>query len=67
MENATSPRVGASIRVPKLNWVFRGFYGHFYQAPPLDTVSGPLMQFVTTQNLGLFPFTANGTKNSNLA
>src|SRR5437588_605674 len=44
VENATSPRVGASLRVPKLNWVFRGFYGHFYQAPPLLTVSGPLNQ-----------------------
>jgi outer membrane receptor protein involved in Fe transport len=55
VENATSPRIGASIRIPKLNWVFRGFYGHFYQAPPLDTVSGPLIQFVTNQNLGFVP------------
>jgi outer membrane receptor protein involved in Fe transport len=55
VENATSPRVGASVRIPKLNWVFRAFYGHFYQAPPLDTVSGPLIQFVTNQNLGFVP------------
>ena len=55
VENATSPRLGASIRIPKLNWVFRGFYGHFYQAPPLDTVSGPLIDFVTQQNLGFIP------------
>jgi outer membrane receptor protein involved in Fe transport len=55
VENATSPRVGASVRIPKLNWVFRGFYGHFYQAPPLNTVSGPLIQFVTNQNLGFVP------------
>jgi outer membrane receptor protein involved in Fe transport len=55
VENAASPRVGASVRIPKLNWVFRGFYGHFYQAPPLDTVSGPLVQFVTNQNLGFVP------------
>jgi outer membrane cobalamin receptor len=54
-ENATSPRVGASVRIPKLNWVFRGFYGHFYQAPPLLTASGPLLQFVTNQNLGFVP------------
>jgi outer membrane receptor protein involved in Fe transport len=54
-ENAASPRVGASVRVPKLNWVFRGFYGHFYQAPPLLTASGPLLQFVTNQNLGFVP------------
>ena len=55
VENATSPRVGASVRVPKLNWVFRGFYGHFYQAPPLLTVSGPLQQLATSQNLGFAP------------
>jgi outer membrane receptor protein involved in Fe transport len=55
VENATSPRVGASVRIPKLNWVFRGFYGHFYQGPPLDTVSGPLIQFVNQQNLGFVP------------
>ncbi len=52
VENATSPRFGASVRIPKLNWVFRGFYGHFYQAPPLITVSGPLLQFVNNQSLG---------------
>jgi len=55
VENAASPRVGASVRIPKLNWVFRGFYGHFYQAPPLLTASGPLLQFVTAQNLGFVP------------
>jgi hypothetical protein len=55
VENATSPRVGASIRIPKLKWVFRGFYGHFYQAPPLITVSGPLLQLATNQNLGFVP------------
>src|SRR6202163_4524797 len=55
VENATSPRVGASVRIPKLNWVFRGFYGHFYQAPPLDTVSGPLLQLANNQNLGFVP------------
>ena len=42
-ENATSPRAGISIQVPKLNWVFHGFYGHFYQAPPLLTFSGPAL------------------------
>jgi outer membrane cobalamin receptor len=55
VENATSPRIGASLRIPKLNWVFRGFYGHFYQAPPLLTVSGPLIQAATDQNLGFIP------------
>jgi outer membrane receptor protein involved in Fe transport len=55
VENATSPRVGGSVRIPKLNWVFRGFYGHFYQAPPLLTVSGPLLDAASNQNLGFIP------------
>jgi TonB dependent receptor/Carboxypeptidase regulatory-like domain/TonB-dependent Receptor Plug Domain len=55
VENATSPRVGGSIRIPKLNWVFRGFYGRFYQAPPLITVSGPLLEEATNNNLGFVP------------
>jgi outer membrane cobalamin receptor len=54
-EDATSPRIGVSVLVPRLKWVFRGFYGHFYQAPPLLTASGPLLQFVTSQNLGFIP------------
>jgi outer membrane cobalamin receptor len=49
VENATSPRAGASVRIPKLNWVFRGFYGHFYQAPPLGTLSGPALNDIQTQ------------------
>jgi outer membrane receptor protein involved in Fe transport len=55
VENATSPRFGAAVKVPKINWVFRGFYGHFYQAPPLLTAAGPLLQFVGAQNLGFIP------------
>jgi outer membrane cobalamin receptor len=55
VENATSPRVGASLRIPKLHWVFRAFYGHFYQAPPLLTVSGPLLQAANHQNLSFIP------------
>ena len=54
-EDATSPRVGAAVQVPRLHWVFRGFYGHYYQAPPLLTASGPLLGFVTSQNLGFIP------------
>jgi outer membrane receptor protein involved in Fe transport len=55
VEDATSPRFGAAVKVPKINWVFRGFYGHFYQAPPLQTAAGPLLQFVSAQNLGFIP------------
>jgi outer membrane cobalamin receptor len=42
-ENATSPRAGISIQIPRINFVFRGFYGDFYQAPPLLTFSGPAL------------------------
>ncbi len=38
-ENEVDPRFGVAVRVPKLNWVFRGFYGRFYQPPPLVTVA----------------------------
>jgi outer membrane cobalamin receptor len=55
VENATSPRVGASLGIPYLHWTLHGFYGHFYQAPPLITASGPLLQFVNSQNLGFIP------------
>jgi len=55
VENATSPRVGGSLRIPKLNWVFRAFYGHFYQPPPLFTLSGPLIDAASNQNLAFIP------------
>jgi hypothetical protein len=55
VENATSPRFGAAVRVPHLNWVFRAFYGRFYQPPPLLTASGPVVQFVNAQNLAFIP------------
>ena len=42
-ENATDPRIGTAIQLPKLKWVLRAAYSHFYQAPPLDTVSGSLI------------------------
>ena len=42
-ENAADPRIGAAIRIPRINWVLRGFYGRFYQPPPLLTISGPVL------------------------
>jgi hypothetical protein len=38
-ESATYPRIGATVRIPRLNWVLRGFYGHFFQPAPILTVS----------------------------
>jgi outer membrane receptor protein involved in Fe transport len=38
-ENAADPRIGAAIQIPQLHWVLRGFYGRYYQMPPLVTVN----------------------------
>ncbi len=54
-ENATDPRFGISLRVPHLNWVFRGFYGYYYQAPPLSTATGALLDLATSQNFTFAP------------
>ena len=54
-ENATSPRLGATLRLPGGNWLLRGFWGKYYQAPPLITLSGPLLQFAQSNNLGFIP------------
>jgi TonB dependent receptor/Carboxypeptidase regulatory-like domain/TonB-dependent Receptor Plug Domain len=52
-EGAVSPRVGAALTVPHLNWTFRAFYGNYYQAPPLVTASGPLLNLCTQSDCGL--------------
>jgi outer membrane receptor for ferrienterochelin and colicin len=54
-ENAATPRFGASLRIPRLNWVLRGFWGKYYQAPPLSTVTGPLLDYAVSQGLGFIP------------
>lgn len=54
-ETNADPRVGVAIRVPKLGWVLRGHYGRAYQAPPLSTISGPLLQFALAQGFGFLP------------
>ncbi len=54
-QNAASPRLGAALRVPKLSWVLRAFYGRYYQAPPLSTVSGPLLNFAPQQGFAFLP------------
>ncbi len=54
-EGAVDPRAGIAVRIPHLNWVLRGFYGAYYQPPPLSTVSGPLAEFAVSQGLGIIP------------
>jgi hypothetical protein len=55
IENAVYPRIGASVLIPKLGWVLRGFYGHFYQPPPLTSVSGPVLEFANGNNTTFVP------------
>jgi hypothetical protein len=55
VENATDPRFGVTVRVPHLNWVFRAFYGDYYQAPPLVTATGPLLGLANSQNFTFAP------------
>jgi hypothetical protein len=54
-EDEVDPRFGVAVLIPKLNWVFRGFYGRFYQPPPLLTASGPVEEFATMNNTGFAP------------
>jgi Carboxypeptidase regulatory-like domain/TonB dependent receptor/TonB-dependent Receptor Plug Domain len=54
-ETATDPRFGAALRIPRLNWIFTGFYGYYYQAPPLATATGPLLDLANGQNLAFAP------------
>jgi len=54
-ENPVDPRLGVAIRIPKLGWIVRGAYSMFYQPPPLDTVSGTLLDYTMAQDLGFLP------------
>ncbi|MGB7130411.1 MAG: TonB-dependent receptor, partial [Candidatus Sulfotelmatobacter sp.] len=54
-ENETDPRLGAAVKVPRLDWVFSGFYGYYYQAPPLVTATGALLGLATSQNFAFAP------------
>ncbi|MGA9801687.1 MAG: TonB-dependent receptor [Terriglobales bacterium] len=54
-ESAISPRFGATVTVPRIRWTFRTFYGHYYQAPPIETVSGPLISQCQPPSCGFLP------------
>ena len=54
-ENAADPRLGAALQIPKLHWVARAFWGRYYQAPPLLTVSGPLLAQCESVDCGFLP------------
>ena len=54
-ENAFDPRLGAAIRIPKINWILHGYYAYYYQPPPLDSLAGPALQFAATQGFDFIP------------
>ena len=54
-ESAVSPRVGAVMRLPGCDCAVRGSYGRYYQAPPLTTVTGPLLDVAVDQGFGFLP------------
>ena len=52
-ESAIYPRIGATVEIPRLHWVLRGFYGHFFQPAPVETVSTSVLEYagaVTGEN-----------------
>ncbi len=54
-ENATDPRLGATLELPRLEWVLSAFWGKYYQAPPLETLAGPLVTYATSNDTAFLP------------
>ena len=54
-ENAVDPRVGGGIHIPHLGWTVHGYYAYYYQPPPLDSLSGPLLEYALTQGVSFTP------------
>jgi hypothetical protein len=56
-ESAIYPRIGATLEIPRLHWVLRGFYGHFFQPAPLLTVSSSVLNYAASLGSGENTFT----------
>ncbi len=56
-ESAIYPRIGATVEIPKLHWILRGFYGHFFQPAPLQTVSSSVLNYASSLPTGENTFT----------
>jgi len=56
-ESAAYPRIGATVEIPRLHWVLRGFYGHFFQPAPLETVSSSVLNYAGSLPTGENTFT----------
>ena len=49
-ESAAYPRVGGTLEIPHLHWVFRGYYGRYFQPAPVLTVSASLLNYANSQS-----------------
>ena len=56
-ESAIYPRIGATVELPRLHWVLRGFYGHFFKPAPLETVSSSVLNYASSLGSGENTFT----------
>ena len=56
-ETAIYPRIGATLQIPRLNWVLRGYYGHFFQPAPIQTVSSGVLNYASSLGGGENTFT----------
>jgi hypothetical protein len=56
-ESAVYPRIGATVQLPRLHWVLRGFYGHFFQPAPIQTVSNSVLNYASSLPSGENAFT----------
>jgi hypothetical protein len=56
-ESEIYPRIGATVEIPRLHWVLRGFYGHFFQPAPLETVSSSVLNYAGSLPSGENTFT----------
>ena len=54
-ETATDPRLGVTVLVPRLDWTLSAFWGKYYQAPPLETLTGPLVAYATASDTAFLP------------
>ena len=57
-ETAIYPRIGATVRIPRLNWMLRGFYGHTFQPAPIQTVSSSVLNYASRLPGGENTFTS---------
>ena len=53
-ETATTPRAGVTFRAGA-HAILRASYSDVYQAPPLSTATGPLLEFAAEQGFGFLP------------